>query len=87
MRRVTVTLTDELDQAIEEFRKQQPATPSTTAVVQAAIRRYFAELGYNVVPPSEPFQPLVITPAEKGSGFSDTSINHDQVIADSYFDR
>ncbi|MGH8923998.1 MAG: nucleotidyltransferase family protein [Acidimicrobiia bacterium] len=40
MRRATVTLPDDLEQKLERFRGTQPARPSLTAIVQAALERY-----------------------------------------------
>lgn len=43
MRRATITLHDDLDERVERFRAGQPARPSLTAVVQAALESYLDE--------------------------------------------
>ncbi|HZD23118.1 MAG TPA: nucleotidyltransferase family protein [Acidimicrobiia bacterium] len=40
MRRATITLPDDLEEKVERFRLAQPARPSLTAVVQAALEAY-----------------------------------------------
>lgn len=40
MRRATITLPDDLEQKVERFRRSQPARPSLTSVVQAALEDY-----------------------------------------------
>lgn len=40
MRRATITLADGLDEKVERFRMTQPARPSLTSVVQAALENY-----------------------------------------------
>lgn len=40
MRRSTITLADDLDEKVERFRLSQPAKPSLTSVVTAALESY-----------------------------------------------
>jgi len=40
MRRATITLADGLDEKVERFRMTQPAKPSLTSVVTAALENY-----------------------------------------------
>lgn len=40
MRRATITLPDDLEEKLERFRLAQPARPSLTSVVQAALEEY-----------------------------------------------
>lgn len=40
MRRATITVPDELDRALEDFIAAQPARPSLTSVVEAALEDY-----------------------------------------------
>lgn len=42
MRRATITLPDRLDDEVERFRARQPARPSLTSVVEAALEDYLA---------------------------------------------
>ena len=76
MKRATITLPDELEQALNRYCQAQEAAPSLTAVVQVALRQYLATRGY--LPPA---QALTITPAKHGSGKQDISVNHDQYLA------
>lgn len=48
MRRTTVTIPDELERALERYRKDMEAPPSLASVVQAALRAYLEERGYPV---------------------------------------
>ncbi|WP_420444524.1 nucleotidyltransferase family protein [Candidatus Poriferisodalis sp.] len=43
MRRVTVTIPDELETALDRFIAAQSAAPSVTAVLQASLERFLAE--------------------------------------------
>ncbi len=78
MRRATITLPDDLAEATDEYVKSHDAPPALTAVVQAALREYLRERGY-----LRTYRPLMITPAAKGSGLGDVSINHDRYFAES----
>lgn len=72
MKRATMTLPDDLNQALDEYVKAQDAPPAITAVVQAALREYLRERGF-----LRSYRPLKIRPAKKGSGRADVSENHD----------
>jgi hypothetical protein len=67
-----MTLPDDLAQALDEYVQAQEAPPALTTVVQTALREYLRERGF-----LRQYRPLKITPAKKGSGRSDISINHD----------
>ncbi len=43
MRRVTVTIPDDLEAALDSYIAEQAAAPSVTAVVQASLKRFLAE--------------------------------------------
>ena len=43
MRRVTVTIPDDLEVALDSYIAEQAAAPSVTAVVQASLKRFLAE--------------------------------------------
>ena len=77
MKRATVTLPDELEQALERFVQEQDVPVQLTAVIQAAVREYLRKRGYLIKAPS----PLRITPAEHGSGTHDASASHDRYLA------
>jgi hypothetical protein len=72
MKRATMTLPDDLAEAVESYQQAQEAPPALTAVVQAALREYLGERGFLRVR-----RTLQITPAKKGSGRSDVSQKHD----------
>jgi hypothetical protein len=76
MKRATITLPDDLEQALERFVDEQAVPVQLTAVVQAAVREYLGERGY-----LEIASPLRIRPAERGSGQKDVSISHDRHLA------
>ena len=46
MRRATITITDELERAIERYRRDLEVPPALAAVVQTALREYLVERGY-----------------------------------------
>jgi Arc/MetJ-type ribon-helix-helix transcriptional regulator len=71
MKRATVTLPDDLANAIDEFVRAQEASPALTTVVQAALREYLQERGF-----LRTHRPLNIQPVGR-SGRSDVSQNHD----------
>jgi hypothetical protein len=77
MKRATMTLPDDLAEAMESYQNAQEAPPSLTTVVQAALRQYLAERGF-----LRTRRPLQITPALKGSGRSDVSQQHDRYFAE-----
>jgi hypothetical protein len=75
MKRATVTLPDDLTEAVDNYVQAQEAPPALTAVVQAALREYLRERGF-----LRGHRPFKITP--KGdSGRSDVSENHDAYLA------
>ena len=45
MKRATITLPDDLEQALERFVDEQDVPVQLTAVVQAAVREYLGERG------------------------------------------
>ena len=46
MRRATITIPDDLERAIEKYRRDLKVPPTLAAVVQTALREYLAERGY-----------------------------------------
>jgi hypothetical protein len=71
MKRATVTLPDDLAEAVEKYTQAQNVTPALTAVVQAALREYLRERGF-----LRTYRPLKLEPLGN-SGRSDVSVNHD----------
>jgi hypothetical protein len=76
MKRATVTIPDDLEEAVERYVKAQDVRPPLTAVIQAALRQYLSDRGY-----IRAAGPLRITPAHKGSGKRDVSRAHDRYLA------
>jgi hypothetical protein len=76
MKRATVTIPDDLEDAVERYCQAHEAAPALTTVVQAALRQYLSDRGY-----LRPSGPLRITPARKGSGRRDISQSHDKYLA------
>ena len=79
MRRATITLPDELEEALEAYRRSQEVPLALTAVTQAALQEYLERRGF-LSPPA--VREFVITPAEKGSGSNDVSAEHDRYVAE-----
>ena len=73
MKRATVTIPDDLAEAVESYVRAQEAPPPLTAVVQAALRQYLRDRGY---PRRRGL--LRIKPARRGSGHRDVSQAHDR---------
>ena len=79
MKRVTVSLSDELEESLDNYLQDQEVAPSLTALLHAALKDYLAERGYLMRRASA----FKITPASEGSGLTDISQSHDQYFADS----
>lgn len=77
MRRATITLPDDLGHAVEKYVQTQEASPALTTVVQAALREFLQKRGF-----LRQAQPLKITPAPRGSGRTDVSVEHDRYFAE-----
>ncbi len=80
MKRATITLPEELEEALEAYRGAQDVPPALTAIIQAALKEYLERRGFLS---DRPFRPFGITPAEEDSGTSDASTNHDKYFAES----
>jgi hypothetical protein len=75
MKRATMTLPDDLAEAVENYVQAQEAPPTLTTVVQVALQEFLSERGF-----LRPRRPLKITPAGR-SGRSDVSREHDAYLA------
>jgi len=71
MKRATMTLPDDLAEAVDNYLRAQETPPALTTVVQTALREYLRERGFLRMR-----RPLKITP-KGNSGRSDVSQNHD----------
>ena len=77
MKRATVTIPDDLADAVESYARDQEARPTLTVVVQSALRQFLAQRGYVGTR-----RTLRITPAKRGSGLKDVSLEHDRYLAE-----
>jgi len=76
MKRATMTLPDDLAEAVDNYLQAHETPPALTTVVQAALREYLGERGF-----LRTRKPLKIRPAKQGSGRSDVSLEHDLYLA------
>lgn len=76
MKRATISVSDEVAEAIEAYRQDQELPPSLTAVTEAALQEYLSQRGY-----LKPKRVLRIRPADRGSGDSTGSVEHDRILA------
>ncbi|MBW4580861.1 MAG: hypothetical protein KME42_14945 [Tildeniella nuda ZEHNDER 1965/U140] len=74
---LSTELPDRLAQAIADYIQDQPHPTNIPDVLQTALETFLSERGYL----SQSRKRLHITPAEHGSGYRNTSIEHDQVLA------
>ncbi len=76
MKQIQTIPPDSLLRAVELYTNEQDTPSTPDAVIQAALEEFPTQRGY--------FTPvkktLRIKPAPQGSGFTNTSINHDQVL-------
>jgi hypothetical protein len=82
MRRATITLPDKLESRVQAYLDEQEPKPSFTALVQAALEHYLLEYEWTKRSYTPPKGPPKFTVAEPGSGYTDTSIRHDEVLAE-----
>jgi len=76
MRRATVTIPDEIEANLDAYIRQQEVSPPLTAIMQAALQEFLTRRGF--IPGA---RKLRITPAKKGSGAKDVSVDHDRYLA------
>jgi metal-responsive CopG/Arc/MetJ family transcriptional regulator len=82
MKRATITLPDDLQAELEAYLAAQDAAPSLTGLVEAALRRYLQEKRLEARQYQPVAGPLRITPAKRGSGVADTSLEHDRYLTE-----
>jgi hypothetical protein len=70
-------MSDDIEEALEAYRRDQEAAPTLTAVAEAALREFLSQRGYLAS-----HRPLYITPAQRGSGHHDISVEHDRYLAE-----
>jgi hypothetical protein len=76
VKRATISIPDELATSLDAYLSAQETRPTLTVVVQAALQEYLALRGFGT-----PTRALRITPAPRGSGRSDVSVEHDRELA------
>ena len=76
MKRLTVSVSGELEESLDHYLQDQEVAPSLTAVLHAALKDYLAERGY-----PRRASAFKITPASEGSGLTDISQSHDQYFS------
>ena len=79
MRRVTIVISDEIEAGLDAYIRQEKASPSLAAVMQAALQEFLLRRGF--IPDA---RELRITPAKRGSGARDVSLDHDHYLAKSF---
>jgi metal-responsive CopG/Arc/MetJ family transcriptional regulator len=82
MRRATVTIPDDLETELDSYIKAQDAPPSLTGLVEVALRRFLQEKRLESRQYRPARRPFSITPADKGSGRRDMSVEHDRYLAE-----
>jgi hypothetical protein len=80
MKRATITLTNELEVALQQYLASQETPPSLTTVVQVALRDFLQlqklkERGFR-----EAKGTPRLSAAKKGSGLKDVSSRHDRYV-------
>lgn len=84
MKRITVTLPDDLEQELNAYLASKDAPPNLTTLTQAALRDYLqakrlSERAYR--PAQKPFGVIPLTEKDT-SGEPDVSLHHDAYLAD-----
>jgi hypothetical protein len=77
MNTITVAIADDVAEGLEQLRKDQEPALELETLANTAIREYLIQRGYL---PSH--RVLRITPAKKGSGLHDVSVEHDRYLAE-----
>ena len=80
----TITLPPDLEAAIEDYFEEAQDNGDLSELVGIALWKYLSARRYEleIINPDRPHRFLKITPAEKGSGLSDVSVNHDKYLAE-----
>ena len=78
---LNITLPDAIANALSAYMGDQEVSLPANAIVENALEELLSQRGY--LPPQK--QGLRLTLASKGSGFKDTSVNHDKTLAGQAF--
>ncbi len=82
MQFLNITLSDAIAKALKAYISSQETPLKEAAVVETVLTEFLSERGYL---PLQPQKSLRLTPAPKGSGFQDTLVNHDKIMAEQAF--
>lgn len=82
MRRATITIPDDLEADLSQYTRTLDVVPSLTGIVEIALRKFLQEKRLETRQYRPAQQRLRITPAEKGSGRHDVSVEHDRYLAE-----
>lgn len=82
MRRATVTIRDELEEALESYRGSQEFPPSLAVVVNAALSEYLARRGYSSSDAEAAGRPTVYEDAPRLRGGPDEKTAAEVVMED-----
>ncbi|MEH2251487.1 hypothetical protein [Nostoc sp.] len=83
MQSFNITLPDAIANALNAYIKDQEVSIPANVVAETALEDFLCQRGY--LHPRK--QGLSLTPAPKGSGFQDTSLNHDKILAKQAFSQ
>ena len=84
MKEMAITLPDDLEEALEAYRRERDLPPTPATVVQVLVCEYLTSHGYLV---SLPTRPLDIPVLDGGSGLADFSADHDRYFAEDVLER
>ena len=76
MEQITIELPKSVSNELDTYAREHQI--SSSAIAQKAIEEFLLGQGYL----SKPLKPFRLTPATQGSGYTDTSINRDAVLAE-----
>ena len=79
-RGVLALLVADLEVELDAWLRDQPAPPSLTRVLQAALREFLERKKLEALDYRAASAPFEITVSSRGSGQQDTSIEHDAVL-------
>ena len=82
MQTLNVTLPDTLANALNSYIKDQENVLPANDIIENAIIEFLGQRGY--LPPKKTIN---FTPATQGSGFLNTSVNHDQILAEQIYSQ
>jgi hypothetical protein len=77
MKRATITMSEEVEAALQAYLRDQQVPLALTAVAELALREYLSERGY-----LDTGKRLHLPVAAKGSGAHDVGIEHDRYLAE-----